>query len=345
MKLDLERGVVDMTHGSGGRAMAALIDQIFAPAFSNAALAEGNDQARLDLPLIDGLNARLAISTDSFVVSPVFFPGGDIGDLAINGTVNDVALSGARPLWLSAGFILEEGFALSDLVRIVRSMARAAEKAGVQIVTGDTKVVEKGKADGVYINTCGVGALDPRVDLSVSKIQPGDAILLSGPLGDHGVAVMSARTGLSFETPVLSDTASLNGLIARMIETGAALHALRDPTRGGLGATLNEMAAAAGCGILLNEAEIPIRPAVRGVCEILGLDPLYVANEGRLIAFCAKKDAEKLCAAMRSLPEGAESVLIGHVAEKGPPYVEMKTALGGFRMVDWLAGEQLPRIC
>ncbi len=343
--IDLKKGRVDMTHGSGGRAMADLIDSVFAKAFTNAWLAEGNDQARMDLPLIDGKPARLAMSTDSFVVHPVFFPGGDIGDLAVNGTVNDVALSGAQPLWLSAGFILEEGFPFADLVRIVSSMAQAAEKARVKIVTGDTKVVERGKADGLYINTAGVGALNPAYDWSVRHIKPGDAVLVSGPIGDHGVAVMGCRMDLSFAEPIVSDTACLAGLIAAMAASGAEIHAMRDPTRGGLGSTLNEMAQAAQCGIRLAEEAIPVRAAVAGACEILGLDPLYVACEGRLIAFCKEADAERLLAAMRAHPNGAEAAIIGKVVDDPHGFVEMTTTLGGRRMVDWPAGEPLPRIC
>jgi len=343
--LDLKEGRVDMTHGSGGRAMAQLIDELFAKAFANPALAEGNDQARLDVPMIDGKPARLAFSTDSFVISPLFFPGGNIGSLAVHGTVNDVALSGAKPLWLSAGFILEEGFPLADLATIIASMAEAAKKAGVEIVTGDTKVVEKGKADGLFINTAGIGALDPRLDLSAHNIKPGDAIIVSGSLGDHGVAVMAKRENLVFEEQILSDSAALNHMIEAMVASGAQLHAMRDPTRGGLATTLNEMAQAAGVGIRLEEAAIPVRPAVRSVCEILGLDPLYVANEGKLIAFCPAADAEKLLAAMRQMPEGKDAALIGTVVEDANAFVEMRTDMGGNRMVDWLAGEQLPRIC
>ncbi|MGE0109360.1 MAG: hydrogenase expression/formation protein HypE [Bdellovibrionales bacterium] len=344
-KLDIKNGVVDMTHGSGGRAMAQLIDQMFTAAFQNDLLSEGNDQARLDVPMIKGRPARLSYSTDTFVVSPLFFPGGDIGSLAVHGTVNDVALSGAKPLWLSAGFILEEGFPLFDLDRIVKSMAVAARACGVSIVTGDTKVVEKGKADGVFINTSGIGALDPALDLSVCHIQAGDAILLSGPLGDHGVAVMGCRENLQFEEAVLSDSAPLNGLVEAMVASGCEIHAMRDPTRGGLATALNEMAAATSLGMRIYEKDIPVRPAVRGVCELLGLDPLYVANEGRLIAFCPAPQAETLLRAMRGVEVGKDSVLIGHVVEDKNHFVEMETAFGSSRMVDWLVGEQLPRIC
>ncbi len=334
-----------MTHGSGGRAMAQLIEHLFAAAFDNPALAEGNDQARLDPPMVGGKPARLSFSTDSYVISPLFFPGGDIGSLAVHGTVNDVALSGAKPLWLSAGFILEEGFPLADLAAIISSMAEAAKRCGVQIVTGDTKVVEKGKADGVFINTAGIGAIDPRLDLSARNVKVSDAILVSGPIGDHGIAVMAKREGLTFEEEIISDSMALHELIAAMVDSGAELHALRDPTRGGLATTLNEMAQSAGVGFRLEETAVPVRGAVRSVCEILGLDPLYVACEGRLIAFCPEAQAEKLLEVMRARPEGKEAAVIGRVVEDENAFVEMRTALGGHRMVDWLAGEQLPRIC
>jgi len=343
--LDMKNGRVDMTHGSGGRAMAQLIDQLFARAFDNTALAEGNDQARLDHPLLHGHGARLAFSTDSYVISPLFFPGGNIGSLAVHGTVNDVVMSGARPLWMSAGFILEEGFPLVDLAKIVESMALAAQKCGIQIVTGDTKVVEKGKADGVYINTSGIGLFDAAVNLSVQNIKVGDAVIVSGYLGDHGVAVMAQRENLTFDEPIVSDSASLHGLVSSMIRSGVEIHAMRDPTRGGLATTLNEMAQSAGVGLRIQEEAIPVRESVRGVCEILGLDPLYVANEGKLIAFCPEDQAKKLLAVMRVHPEGCNAAIIGTVVEDPQHFVEMKTTLGGNRMVDWLAGEQLPRIC
>jgi len=339
-KIDVKNGCVDMTHGSGGRAMALLIEGLFAEAFNNAPLAEGNDQARLDFP-----QGRLAFSTDSFVISPLFFPGGDIGSLAVHGTVNDVAMSGAKPLWLSAGFILEEGFALSDLAAIVNSMAAAAKACGVQIVTGDTKVGERGKADGLYINTAGIGVLADGVDLSAHNVRAGDAILLSGTIGDHGMAVMSTREGLQFDSAIVSDSAPLHDLAAAMIKSGAEIHALRDPTRGGLATTLNEIAKTARVGMRLDEAAIPVRAEVQSACEILGLDPLYVANEGKLIAFCAGEDAEKLLKAMRGHALGREAAIIGSVVKDERHFVEMTTALGGSRIVDWLTGEPLPRIC
>ena len=344
--IDLRSGRVDMTHGSGGRAMAHLIDQLFARAFQNPFLDEGNDQARLNHPLLHGVEGRLAFSTDSYVISPLFFPGGDIGCLSVFGTVNDVALSGARPLWMSVGFILEEGFPLIDLSKIVESMAFAARRCGVQIVTGDTKVVEKGKADGVYINTTGIGVYDANTtDISVSNIKVGDAIITSGYMGDHGVAVMAKRQNLVFDEPIVSDCAPLHGLINAMLRSGVELHAMRDPTRGGLATALNEMAASAKVGMRIDETNIPVRQSVRGVCEILGLDPLYVANEGKLVVFCPAQQATKLLAIMRVHPEGRNAAIIGEVVADEHHFVEMKTKLGGNRMVDWLAGEQLPRIC
>lgn len=343
--LDIKNGLIDMTHGSGGRSMAQLIDQLFVKAFDNPALVEGNDQARLDHPMLHGNASHLAFSTDSYVISPLFFPGGDIGSLAVHGTVNDVAMSGARPLWLSAGFIIEEGFPIVDLARIVGSMADAAKKCGVQVVTGDTKVVEKGKADGLFINTAGVGIFDTPIQISVKNIRVGDAIIVSGYMGDHGVAVMATREGLTFDDPLTSDSAALNGLVTAMMRSGVDIHAMRDPTRGGLATALNEMAASAEVGIRLDETAIPVRENVRGVCEILGLDPLYVANEGKLIVFCPAEQANKLLAIMRVHPEGRNAAIIGTVVEDPNHFVEMKTALGGSRMVDWLTGEQLPRIC
>jgi hydrogenase expression/formation protein HypE len=338
--IDFKRGVVDMTHGSGGRAMAQLIDELFVAAFDNPWLDEMNDQARLPMP-----QGRLVIATDSHVVSPLFFPGGDIGCLSVHGTVNDVAMAGARPLYLTAGFILEEGFPLADLRRIVESMAAAAREAGVAIVTGDTKVVEKGKGDGVFINTTGVGVVPEGVDVSGDRARPGDAILVSGTMGDHGVAIMSLRENLTFETTIRSDTAALHTLVAQMIEAVPGIHCLRDPTRGGLATTLNEIARQSQVGMRLTEAAIPVKPEVSAACELLGLDPLYVANEGKLVAICAAGDAPKLLEAMRAHPLGRDGALIGHVVADTHHFVQMETGFGGRRMVDWLAGEQLPRIC
>jgi hydrogenase expression/formation protein HypE len=340
-KLDLRNGRVDLSHGSGGRAMAQLIAEIFHNAFANDLLSQGNDQAVFDVP-----PGRMAMTTDGYVVSPLFFPGGDIGSLAVHGTVNDLAMSGARPLYLSASFILEEGFPLTDLQRIAQSMGAAAREAGIKIVTGDTKVVERGKADGVFISTAGIGIVPEGIVLSGDRARPGDAIIVSGTLGDHGVAIMSSRENLQFETAILSDSAALHGLTACMIEAcGAHLRLMRDPTRGGLAATLNEIAHQSGVGIRIEEDALPIRPQVAAACELLGLDPLFVANEGKLVAFVAPDAAEALLAAMRAHPLGRDAALIGHVVADDHRFVQMATSFGGGRIVDWLSGEQLPRIC
>ncbi|MCW2246346.1 hydrogenase expression/formation protein HypE [Azospirillum fermentarium] len=338
--LDLVNGTVDMTHGSGGKAMAQLVRDLFAAAFANPLLAQGNDQAAFDPP-----PGRMVVSTDGFVVSPLFFPGGDIGKLAVHGTVNDVAMAGAVPICLTAGFILEEGFPLADLKRIVDSMAAAANEAGVPIATGDTKVVERGKGDGVFITTTGIGVVPPGVAPSGDRAAAGDVILVSGTMGDHGVAIMSTRENLGFETEVLSDAASLHGLVAAMVAAVPDVHVLRDPTRGGLATTLNEIAHQSGVGMVIREADIPLRPEVAAACELLGLDPLYVANEGKLIAICAEADAAALLAAMRSHPLGADAAAIGRVQDDRHHFVQMETRFGGKRIVDWLTGEQLPRIC
>ncbi|MBE0531903.1 MAG: hydrogenase expression/formation protein HypE [Rhodospirillales bacterium] len=338
--LDFKTRKVDMTHGSGGRAMAQLIEELFERAFDNPLLSQRNDQAVFDIP-----KGRMAMTTDGFVISPLFFPGGNIGSLAVHGTVNDVAMAGAQPLYLSSGFIIEEGFPLADLKRIVESMAEAARAAGVAIVTGDTKVVEKGSADGLFITTTGVGIVPEGVSVSANNARPGDRILVSGSMGDHGVAIMSTRENLTFETEIQSDCASLNGLVARMVAAVPGIHVLRDPTRGGLAAVLNEIALQSGVGINIRETDIPIRPEVHGACELLGLDPLYVANEGKLVAFCAAADADRLLEAMREDPLGREAAIIGEVVEDARRFVQMETTLGGGRIVDWLAGEQLPRIC
>ena len=338
--LDIKHGRVDMSHGGGGRAMVQLITELFAKHLANEYLAQGNDGTCL--PVGEG---RLVVSTDSHVVSPLFFPGGDIGCLSVHGTVNDVAVMGATPLYLTAGFILEEGFPLADLARIVESMAKAANDAGVKLVAGDTKVVEQGKGDGVFITTTGVGFLPDGVHLSGDLARPGDVLLVSGSVGDHGVAIMSKRENLSFDAPILSDTAALNGLTAAMLASGAAIRVMRDPTRGGLAATINEIAHQSGVGVHLEEAAIPVKPEVDAACELLGLDPLNIANEGKLIAVCAAEDADKLIAAMRAHPQGREAAVIGKVVEDPNAFVQMKTKFGGRRMVDWLSGEQLPRIC
>ncbi len=329
-----------MAHGSGGRAMAQLIEDLFITHLDNDLLRQGNDQALFQPP-----PGRLVVSTDSHVISPLFFPGGDIGCLSVHGTLNDVAMSGARPLYLTAGFILEEGFPLADLERIVRSMARASREAGVPVAAGDTKVVERGKADGVFITTTGIGVVPGGVAISGNQARPGDAILLSGSIGDHGVAVMSQREGLGFQAQIQSDTAALHGLVAAMVAAVPGIHCLRDPTRGGLATTLNELARQSSVGMRLRETAIPVRPAVSAACELLGLDPLYVANEGKLVAICAAEDAVPLLETMRSDPQGAGAALIGEVVDDPQGFVQMETAFGGSRVVDWLAGEQLPRIC
>ena len=343
--LDLKNGRVDLTHGSGGRAMVQLISELFAKHLGNEYLGQGNDGAVLPAPVLDGKPARIVMSTDSHVVSPLFFPGGDIGCLSVHGTVNDVAVMGATPLYLAAGFILEEGFALADLARIVESMAEAARMAGVPVVTGDTKVVERGKGDGVFITTTAVGVLPEGLELGGSRARPGDVVLVSGSMGDHGVAIMSQRENLSFDAPIVSDTAALNGLIAAMLATGTDIRCLRDPTRGGLAATLNEIAGQSGVGMMLQESAIPVKPVVAAACELLGLDPLNVANEGKLIAICASADAPKLLAAMRAHPLGHDAALIGELTADAHHFVQLSTAFGGRRIVDWLASDQLPRIC
>ncbi len=339
-QLDIKHGHVDMSHGSGGRAMAQLIEQLFAAAFDNQWLAQRNDQALLPRP-----EGRIVMATAGHVVSPLFFPGGYIGCLWVLGTINEVGLAGARPLWLAAGFILEEGFPLADLKRIVDSMARAAREAGVPIVTGDTKVVEAGKGDGVFITTTGVGVVPPGIDISGDRARPGDRIIVSGTLGDHGMAVMSMRESLAFGTDLRSDTAALHGLVAAMVEAVPELRVLRDPTRGGLATTLNEIAAQSGAGMLIDEAAVPVQRQVAAACEFLGLDPLYVANEGKLVAIVPPEQAQPLLDVMRAHPLGVEAALIGEVITDPHHFVQMRTRFGGKRIVDWLAGDQLPRIC
>ncbi len=338
--LNISDGVVDMSHGSGGRAMAQLIDEIFVKHFDNELLRQANDQAAFDVP-----PGRMVMSTDGHVISPLFFPGGDIGSLAVHGTVNDVAMSGAKPLYLSAGFILEEGFPLADLERVVISMGKAAVAAGVPVVTGDTKVVERGKGDGVFITTTGVGIVPEGVNISGDLARPGDAILVNGTMGDHGVAIMSSRENLEFETSIESDSAALHTLIAEMVSAVPEIHCLRDPTRGGLATTLNELAHQSSVGMKLMESAIPVRPAVKAACELLGLDPLYVANEGKLICICPQQEAQRLLEVMQAHLLGQEAAIIGEVTEDQHGFVQMETSFGGSRVVDWLVGEQLPRIC
>ena len=340
-RLDLARGRVDMSHGAGGRAMAQLIRDVFAEALDNPLLRQGNDQAAFEVGA-----GTMVMSTDGYVVSPLFFPGGDIGSLAVHGTVNDLAMAGARPLHLSASFIIEEGFALAELARIARSMGEAARRAGVAVVTADTKVVERGKADGLFIATAGVGVVPPGLRLSGDRARPGDVVLLSGTIGDHGVAVMSRRDNLEFDTEIVSDSAPLHELVAAMVDAAPqALRLMRDPTRGGVAATLNEIAHQSGVGVLLQEASIPLRPQVAAACELLGLDPLNVANEGKLLAVVAPGQADRVLAAMRAHPLGADAARVGEIVEDERHFVQMVTSFGGRRMVDWLAGEQLPRIC
>jgi len=331
---------ITMSHGAGGKSTHTLIEAIFLDAFRNPLLEPLEDAASLAVG-----TAQVALTTDSYVVSPLFFPGGDIGELAINGTVNDLAVSGARPLYLSAGFILEEGFPVADLTRIAASMRDAAAAAGVQIVTGDTKVVQRGKADGCYINTAGVGVLDRGAALGVAYAQPGDAIIVSGPIGDHGITIMLARGELDIEADVQSDTAPLNGLIAGLLDAVPGVRAMRDATRGGVATILNEIARAADVGVLVNEDDIPVRPEVRGAAELLGIDPMYVACEGRLVAVVPGDEADQALAALQTHPLGTHASVIGHVTSDSPGLVYLKTAFGGTRIVDLLVGDPLPRIC
>ena len=340
IRLNTRNAAVDMTHGSGGRAMAQLIEELFVKHLDNDLLRQANDQAAFDVPA-----SRMVMSVDGHVISPLFFPGGDIGALSVHGTVNDVAMSGAKPLYLSAGFILEEGFPLADLERIVQSMAQAAADAGVPVITGDTKVVERGKGDGVFITTTGVGVVPEGVNISGNLAEPGDRILVNGTMGDHGVAIMSSRENLEFETAIESDSAALHGLIAEMVQVVPDIHCLRDPTRGGLATTLNELASQSSVGMRLRERDIPVDPGVASACELLGLDPLYVANEGKLICICKPEYGEQLLQVMQRHPLGRKAAIIGEVVEDEHGFVQMETLFGGSRVVDWLAGEQLPRIC
>jgi hydrogenase expression/formation protein HypE len=331
---------ITMSHGAGGKATQTLIEALFLDAFRNPVLEPLEDAARLH---VNG--ARVAMTTDSYVVSPLFFPGGDIGDLAVNGTVNDLSMAGATPLFLSAGFILEEGFPVADLARIAASMQAAARRAGVQVVTGDTKVVQKGKADGCYINTAGIGVIEHSMNLGVAQAQPGDVIMVSGPIGDHGITIMLARGELDIEADISSDTAPLNGLVADLLAAAPGVRALRDATRGGVATILNEIAAAAGVGVIVSEDNIPVRGEVRGASELLGIDPMYVACEGRLVAVVSPQDADDALAALRAHPLGAQAAVIGTVTAEPPGIVQLKTAFGGTRIVDLLVGDPLPRIC
>ncbi len=333
------KDTVVLGHGSGGRLSAELMRSIFLPAFENPVLSRLDDQA-----IVNVHGMRLAMTTDSFVVKPLFFPGGDIGSLAVHGTINDLAMGGAKPLFLSAAFILEEGLSIDVLRRIVNSLHAAARNAGVDIVTGDTKVVEKGSGDQLFINTTGIGLVPQGLELSANRARPGDKVLLSGSIGEHGITILAQREGLEFECPVESDSAALHELVAGMLNSGGEIRCMRDPTRGGVSSTLNEIAEQSRVGIRLEEDAIPIREEVRGACEMLGLDPLYVANEGKLIAIVAPQAAENVLQAMRANPLGQNARLIGSVVE-GSPRVTIRTALGTSRIVDMLAGDQLPRIC
>lgn len=332
---------VMMGHGSGGKMSHDLINRLFLPPFDNPALAAGDDAGMIALPGA----CRLAVSTDSHVVRPLFFPGGDIGKLAVCGTVNDLAMMGAAPRYLTAGFILEEGLQMDLLAQVVDSMRTVAVEAGVQIIAGDTKVVEKGKADGLYINTAGVGLVPEGVQIGGANARPGDIIILSGPIGDHGIAVLDARGELGFAADVVSDTAPLNYLVAAMLAASEHIHVLRDPTRGGVATTLNEIARQSNVGLVLHEGKIPVRPAVAAACEMLGFDPLYIANEGKLVAIVAAADAERVVSAMRQTRYGEEAVIIGEVRSTPQARVLLKTTIGSLRVVDMLAGEMLPRIC
>jgi hydrogenase expression/formation protein HypE len=336
---------VILGHGGGGALSHELIEQVFLAAFANPVLDRLGDSSVLDVPGGLAAGGRLAVSTDSYVVRPLVFPGGTIGDLAVNGTVNDLAMSGARPLWLTTAFIITEGFAVEGLAEIARCMARAARAAGVEIVTGDTKVVERGHGDGCYVNTTGIGLVPPDVALGPDRVRPGDVVLVSGTLADHGMAVMSVREGLEFDAPIASDTAPLHGLVAAMLAACPAVRMLRDPTRGGVATSLAEIAVLAEVGIEIDEAAIPVAAPVAAACELLGLDPLQVANEGKLLAIVPAADADAVLAAMRAHEHGHGAVMLGRVVADHPRLVVMRTALGGRRIVPMPIGEQLPRIC
>ena len=332
---------VQLAHGGGGWLSKMLVDDLFLPAFANPALAQLHDGAVLETPL-----GRLAFTTDSYVVQPLFFPGGDIGSLAMHGTVNDLAMCGARPLALSTGFVLEEGFPMETLWRVASSMRDAAQEAGVSIVTGDTKVVDRGKGDGIYVNTAGIGVVPEGVDVRPERIRPGDQVLLSGEIAVHGIAVMALREGFALESEVLSDSAALHELVGGLLDAlGSRVHVLRDPTRGGVASALNELAQAAGVGVVIQESAIPVREDVRGACEILGFDPLYVANEGKCLAIVDGDAADEALAVLRAHPLGKDAVRLGEVVEDPHHQVHLETTIGGRRVVDMMSGEQLPRIC
>jgi len=330
-----------MGHGGGGKLGNELVEHLFLPAFRNPELENLGDAA-----VLEAAGARMALSTDSFVVQPLFFPGGSIGELAVNGTVNDLAVSGAEPKFLSASFILEEGFPLNQLAAIVSAMAKAAATAGVKIVTGDTKVVERGHGDGCYVNTAGVGFLRAGIQVGPHRARPGDAVIVSGTMGDHGMAIMSVREGLEFESPIRSDCAALNGMIAEVLDAaGEAVHAMRDPTRGGLASTLNEIAQASDVGMVIDETSLPVRAEVQSACDLLGLDPVYVANEGKAVFFVAPEAADRVLQVLRAHPLGCEAARIGHVTAQHRRMLVSRTAMGANRVIPTMIGEQLPRIC
>lgn len=329
-----------LDHGSGGKISHSLTLDIMLPAFDNPMLSKLNDGAILNIG-----GKKLAFSTDTYVVDPIFFPGGNIGELAIYGTVNDIAMCGGIPMYLSAGLVIEEGFLISDLEKIIKSMGAAAEKAGIKVVTGDTKVVPKGAADKIFINTSGIGLIPDNIDVGSDKALPGDKIILSGTIADHGITVLTQREGMTFTSSIKSDTAPLNGMVERIFNSSRDVHVLRDPTRGGVGTSLNEIAEKSNCGIKIYENKIPVKNEVKGICELLGFDPLYIANEGKLIAFVASKDAEKVLSAIREDEFGKDASIIGEVVSGHPGKVFLETGIGGTRMVDMLTGDQLPRIC
>jgi hydrogenase expression/formation protein HypE len=335
-----EYPIITMAHGSGGVLSHQLIEKMFIPAFGNEYLSEGHDGATFNIK-----EGKLAYTTDSFVVSPIFFPGGNIGDLAVNGTINDLVCCGAKPLYLSVGFILEEGMPMEDLWKIVVSMREAVDRAGVKIITGDTKVVDHGKGDRIFINTSGVGVVPEGIHISPRNSLPGDVIILSGRIGDHGVAIMSARSGLAYETAIVSDTAALDGLAEHIFRATQNIHVLRDPTRGGVATTLNELCQSAKVGMVIDEEKIPVSEEVHGACEILGLDPLYIANEGKLIIILPENEAVRVVEAMKEHPAGRNATVIGRITSEHPGVVRMTTSIGSSRIIDMLTGDQLPRIC
>lgn len=336
----MKQDTILLDHGSGGKISHAMMSELILPLFNNPALSRLDDGATLDIR-----GTKIAFSTDSYVVDPIFFPGGNIGDLAVNGTINDVAMCGAKPLYISVGLILEEGFPATDLKSILESMASAAKKAGVYIVTGDTKVVPKGKVDKIFINTSGIGIIPDHVNVSGHGAKPGDQIIVSGTIADHGITILSSREGLKFDSQIQTDSAALNTMVESILSSGCDVHVLRDPTRGGVGTTLNEIASQSGVGIRIQEKALPLKGAVRGTCELLGFDPLYIANEGKLLAFVAPADAPRVLDIIRQDEHGKDAVVIGEVISTDPGKVFMETVIGGSRIIDMLTGEQLPRIC